>query len=66
MDFPLVERDVELVLQFVGNHAGGDRAEHLAVLARLDLDDADEFGNALGEFGHGVELVRLALGAALA
>src|ERR1019366_968616 len=54
VDLPLVERDVELVFQFVGDHAGGHRAEHLAVLARLDLDDADELGNALGEFGHGV------------
>src|SRR5208337_1643172 len=66
VDLPLVERDVELVLQFVGNRAGGHRAEHLAVLARLDLDDADELGDALGEFGHGVELVGFAFGAALA
>ena len=65
LDFFLVERDVELVLQFVGDHAGGDGAEQLAFLAGLDLDDADQLGNALGEFGHGVELMRLALGAAL-
>ena len=34
MDLPFVERDVELVLQLVGNHARRHRAEHLAVLAR--------------------------------
>ena len=66
MNLALVERDVELVLEFVGDHAGGDGAEHLAVFAGLDLDDADELRQALGEFGHGVELMGFALGAALA
>src|SRR5271157_4660266 len=65
MDFPLVEGDVELMLQLIGNHAGGDGAEQLTILARLDLDDTDQFGNAFGELAHGVELVRLAFGAAL-
>ena len=65
LDFFLVERDVELVLQFVGDHAGGDGAEQLAFLAGLDLDDADQLGQRLGQLGHGVELVRFALGAAL-
>ena len=31
----------------------------------LTCDDADELGDALGQFGHGVELVGFALGAAL-
>ena len=65
MNFFLVERDVKLMLEFVGDHAGGHGTEHLAVVTGLDLDDADELGNALGEFGHGVELMRLALGATL-
>ena len=40
MDLPLLECDVELRLQLVGNHAGSNRPEHLAVLASLDRDDA--------------------------
>jgi hypothetical protein len=66
MNLTLVERDVELVLELVGDHAGGDRAEHLAIFAGLDLHDAHELGKALGEFGHGVELMSFAFGAALA
>src|ERR1017187_4756702 len=58
LNFLLFQRDVELVLQLVGDHAGRDGAEQLAFLAGLDLDDTDQFGDALGEFGHGVELVR--------
>jgi len=42
LDFLLVERDVELVLELVGNRAAGDGAEQLAVLAGLDLDDANQ------------------------
>jgi hypothetical protein len=65
MNLALVEADIELGLELVGNHAGRDGAEHFAVLASLDGDDADKFGEALGELGHGVELVRFAFGAAL-
>src|SRR6516162_4658279 len=65
VDFLLVERDVELVLEFVGDHAVGYRAEQLAFLAGLDLDDANQLLERLGEFGHGVELMRFALGALL-
>ena len=65
MDFPFFERDVELMLEFVGDHAGGHRAEHLAVFARLHGDDAGQLGETLREFGHGVKLVRFAFGAAL-
>ena len=65
VDFPLVEGDVELMLQFVGDHAGGDGAEHLAIFTGLDLDDTDELGHAFGELAHGVEFMRFALGTAL-
>ena len=65
VNLPLVERDVELRLELVGNHARGDGAEHLAVFAGLDRDEADELGEALGQLVHGVELVRFALGPAL-
>ena len=54
------------MLKLVGNHAGGDRAEHFAVFTRLDRDDTSKFGQTLGQFGHGVQFVRLAFGAALA
>src|ERR1035438_2759152 len=64
-NLPLLERDVELSLELVGDRTRGDRAEHLAVVASLDRDDADELGDALGQVVHRVELVRLALGPAL-
>ena len=60
MDLPFVERDIELLLELVGDHAGGDGPEHFAVIAGLDLDDANEFGHAFGQLAHGVELVGLA------
>ena len=65
MDLALVEADVELGLELVRDHAGCDGAEHFAVLTRLDGDDANEFGEALGELGHGVEVMGFAFGAAL-
>jgi hypothetical protein len=65
MDFSLVESDVELGLELIGDQAGCDGAKHFAVLTSLDGDDADEFGEALGELGHGVEVVGFAFGAAL-
>jgi hypothetical protein len=65
VNLPFVEADVELRLKLIGNHSRGDRAEHFAVLASLDGDNANEFGETLGELGHRVELVRFALGAAL-
>src|ERR1700743_3777668 len=65
MNFQPVEPDNELVLELVGDHAGGHSAEHLAVFAGLDLDDANELGHALGQFAHGIELVGFTLGAAL-
>lgn len=65
VDLLLVERDVELVLEFVGDHASGHGTEKLSVIAGLDLDDADQLGEALGEFRHGVELMRFAFGALL-
>ena len=66
VDFSLVERDVKLRLELVGNRAGGNGTEHFSVVAGLDDDDRDQFGNALGQVAHGVELMRLALGTALA
>lgn len=42
MDFLLIKDDVELGLQLVGNHPGGDCAEHLAIVAGLDLDHGDQ------------------------
>src|SRR5262249_35975116 len=65
VNLALIERNIELMLEFVGDHAGGNRTEHLAVLAGLDLDEADQFGNTLGQFRHGVKLMRFAFGAAL-
>ena len=65
MNFLLVQDDLELVLQLVRDHAGRHGAEQLAVVAGLDLDQADEFGDALGQFAHGVELMGFAFGAAL-
>ena len=64
-DFAFFQDDVELGLQLVGNHARGDGAKHLAVLAGLDRDDGNEVGDALGELGHGAEFVGLAFAAAL-
>lgn len=66
MNLALVERDIELMLELVGNHAGGDGAEHLAIFASLDLHHADQLAQALGELGHRVELMGFAFGAALA
>ena len=66
VNLPLIQMNVELVAEFVSNGAGSDRAEHLAVLAGLDLDEQSQLGDTLREFAHGVELVRFALGAALA
>jgi hypothetical protein len=63
--FPFVERDVELSLELLGDHSGSDRAKHLAVLARLHSNNADQVAESFGEFAHGVELVRLTLGPAL-
>jgi hypothetical protein len=65
MNLPFVEADVELGLQLIGDRAGGDCAEHFAVLTGFHSDDANEFGEALGELGHGVEIVGFAFGAAL-
>src|ERR1043166_9759992 len=65
MNLPLVERDVQLRLELVGDHPGRDRSEHFAVLARFDGDDASQLAEALGELAHGVQLVRFAFGAAL-
>jgi len=65
VNLPFVEADVELGLKLIGNHSRGYRAEHFAILASLDGDDANEFREALGELGHGRELVRFALGATL-
>ena len=50
MDFPFVERDVELMFELVSDGACGDGAEHLAIVAGFDLDDADELGHAFGQF----------------
>src|SRR6185503_11767591 len=66
VDLSLVEQDVELVLEFVGNGAAGDAAEDFAVIAGLHLEQAGELGDALAQFAHRIELVRLAVGAALA
>src|SRR5262249_2595168 len=41
VDFALVERDVELRLELVGNHAGRDSPEHLAILAGFDSQDTN-------------------------
>lgn len=65
MHLALVEADVELGLQLIGNQSRGNGAEHFAVLASLDGDDANEFGEALGELGHGVEVMGFAFGTAL-
>ena len=65
IDLLLVERDVELGLELVGNHAGRDRSEHLTVLTGLDRDQTEELGDALPEFGHGVQLMSLTFGTAL-
>jgi hypothetical protein len=65
MDLPLVEADIELGLELIGDHTRSNGAEHFAVLTGFDSDDANEFGETLGELGHGVELVGFAFGAAL-
>ena len=61
----LVQSDLELGLELVGDHARGDRAKHLAILAGFDGDEASQLGNALGQLGHGIELVGFAFRAAL-
>src|SRR3954466_490153 len=65
MNLLFIQRDLKLVLQFVGNGTGSNGTEHLAIFAGLDLDVGGELGNALGEFAHAVELMRFALGPAL-
>src|SRR4051812_6648773 len=65
MNLLLIESDLKLVLQLIGNGASSDGSEHLAVFAGFDLDVSGELGNALGQFAHAVELMGLALGAAL-
>lgn len=65
MDFPLVEGNVELMFQFIRNHAGCDCPEHFAVFACFDFKDANQFLDAFGQFTHGVELVSFAIGAPL-
>src|SRR5262245_4952946 len=66
MNLPLVEVNVELMTKFIGNCAGCDGAEHLAVLTGLDFDQQRELADTLRELGHGVELMRFAFGTALA
>ena len=66
VDFLLIERDVELGLELVGDGSGGHRAEHLPVIPSLDGNHGRELGNALGEFAHGIEFVGFPLGAAAA
>ena len=65
VNFFLVERDVELGFELVGDGARGDRAKHFSIVAGLDGHDGDQFGKAFGEFAHGVELVRFAISPAL-
>lgn len=65
MDLPLVQADIELGLELVGDHAGRHRTEHFAVLACLDGDNTNELREALGELGHRVEVMGFAFGAAL-
>jgi hypothetical protein len=66
MNLSAVEMNLELLLQLLGNLSGRDRAEHLAIIAGLHVQHGDELRDALGKLAHGVELVRLALGPALA
>jgi len=60
-----VERDVELVLEFISNRAARDGAEQLAVFAGLDLDNANQFLERLSEVGHVIKFVCFAFGALL-
>ncbi len=66
VDFFPVQGDVKLVFQLVGKGPGCDGAEHFAIVARFYFDQAGELGNAFGELTHGIELMGLALRAALA
>ena len=65
VNLALVDVRIELVAQFVGDLAGGDRAEHLAVLARFDSEHESQLRERRAEFGHGLELFGFAVHAAL-
>ena len=60
MDFLFVDGHVELVLEFVGDDARSNRAEHLAFFTRFRGNDQQHFGQALGQFAHGIELMSFA------
>src|ERR1051325_727999 len=54
------------MFQLIGDHAGCHGAEKFSILAGLDLYDANELGNAFGEFAHRIELMCFPFSAALA
>jgi hypothetical protein len=65
MDFLAIELDIELGLELIDDHTGCDRSEEFAVFASFDLNVGGQFGDALGQFVHGVIFMRFTLGAAL-
>ena len=66
MNLLLVDDDLKLVFELVGDGTGGDGAEHFAVLAGFCGENERHPGQAFCQFAHGVELVRFSLGAAMA
>ena len=65
VNFLLIEYNLKLSLQLIGDHAVGDSAEHATIITGLDRNNGNELGDALGQFGHGVEFVSFTLGPTL-
>ena len=66
MNLLLVDDNLKLVLELVGDGTGGDRAEHFAIFTGFCRENERHPGQAFCQFAHGVELVCFALGAAVA
>ena len=65
MNLLLVDDNLKLVLELVGDGTGGDRAEHFAIFTGFCRENERHPGQAFCQFAHGVELMRFALSAAL-
>ena len=66
MNLLLVDGDLKLVFELVGDGSRGDRTEHFAVLAGFCREHKRHPGQAFSQFAHGVEIMRFALRATVA